>query len=113
MCQIFIVLEYHSHIKLAHQVFGMHSLPGLPLIMSNSETKAFQNVDQLFVRVLIIKGSRMILGFLTFLFVAAYISCPRSRSVCDMCSSLSFKSNFIIRFNLFGEINFSGSKSLG
>ena len=55
----------------------------------------------------------MILGVLTIPFVIAYISCPRSRSVCDDCSSISFKNDFIIRFNLFGKVNFSGSKSLG
>ena len=41
----------------------------------------------------------MILGVLTLLFVAAYISCPRSWSVCDNCSSSSFKSDIIIRLN--------------
>ena len=39
MCQIYIVLEYYSHKKLAHQLFGMHFLSGLPLITSNSVTK--------------------------------------------------------------------------
>ena len=56
----------------------------------------------------------MILGVLTLSFVAAYItSYPRSRSVCDNSSSLSFKSDFIIRFNLFGKVKFSCSQSIG
>ena len=55
----------------------------------------------------------MILGVLSLSFVAAYMSFTHSRSLCDNCSSLSFKSEFMIRFNLFGKESFSGSKSLG
>ena len=33
MYQIYIVLEEYIHKNLNHQVFGMHSLSGLPLIM--------------------------------------------------------------------------------
>ena len=53
------------------------------------------------------EGRRMLFGILTLPFVTAYIiSCPseyRGESVRDDCSSLSFKSDFIIKFNLFRQ----------